>query len=105
MAESLRERIVFSLRLVGGRNLPALLQGRVRLPHSGADLHFQLELLLQIRGADASVVGQAASAIAPEIAAVTVGSAHCGGKWEGWAKISPMKVAVSMDMPVAKRLP
>jgi hypothetical protein len=31
-----------------------------------------------------------------DIAAVTSGSAHCGGKCEGWAKISPMKVAIAL---------
>jgi hypothetical protein len=35
-------------------------------------------------------------AMPPDTAAVTVGSAHCGGKWDGCAKISPMNVAIAL---------
>jgi len=35
-------------------------------------------------------------AMPPDTAAVTVGSAHCGGKWYGCAKISPMNVAIAL---------
>ena len=31
----------------------------------------------------------------PDTTAVTVGSAHCGGKWEGCANMSPINVAIA----------
>ena len=31
-----------------------------------------------------------------DTAAVIVGSAHCGGKWDGCANVSPMKVAMAL---------
>jgi hypothetical protein len=39
---------------------------------------------------------QRAMAMPPDTAAVTVGSAHCGGKCDGCAKISPMNVAIAL---------
>jgi len=32
----------------------------------------------------------------PDTTAVIVGSAHCGGKWDGCANISPMNVAIAL---------
>jgi len=32
----------------------------------------------------------------PDTTAVTVGSAHCGGKWEGCANMSPINVAIAL---------
>src|SRR5262249_52156548 len=39
---------------------------------------------------------QTAMAMAADTAAVTSGSAHCGGKCDGCAKTSPMKVAIAL---------
>src|SRR5215467_8594668 len=39
---------------------------------------------------------QRAMAMPPDTTAVTVGSAHCGGKWEGCANMSPINVAIAL---------
>src|SRR5207253_9630885 len=39
---------------------------------------------------------QSAMAMPPDTAAVTVGSAHCGGKWDECANTSPMNVAIAL---------
>ena len=39
---------------------------------------------------------QRAMAMPPDTTAVIVGSAHCGGKWEGCANTSPMNVAIAL---------